>query len=74
MTRASDLQWTPIPDPLTDRAIWIKLVVDFTELPMNYGADPCGLKSLALAAGIDPRQATAQVLTYYHHGASRGLQ
>jgi hypothetical protein len=69
-----DLQWTPVPDPLADRAIWIKLVVDFTELPMNNGADPGGIKSLALAAGIDRRQATARVLTYYHHDASRGLQ
>ena len=65
---------TPCSDPLDDEEVWHDLVMDFTELPMNYGADIGGIGPLARAAGIDPHRATARVATYYHHDASRTLQ
>jgi hypothetical protein len=64
----------PSTDMLDDRETWLNLIIDFTELPMNYGADVGGIGPLARAAGIDPHRAVAKVETYYHHNASRGLQ
>jgi hypothetical protein len=61
-------------DLLNDEEIWHDLILDFTRLPMNYGAEIGGVISLARAAGIDPARAAAKVATYYHHDASRALQ
>jgi hypothetical protein len=64
----------PSTDPLDNEVIWHGLILDFTSLPMNYGANIGGVPSLALAAGIDPQRAVAKTLTYYHHDASHTLQ
>ena len=64
---------TPCSD-LDDEAVWHKLIADYVNHPMNYGADIRAVGTIAIAAGISPSLATARVLTFYHHGASRGLQ
>jgi hypothetical protein len=64
---------TPRSD-LDDEAVWHKLIADYVNHPMNYGADIHAVGTIALAAGISPSLAIARVLAYYHHGASRTLQ
>ena len=59
-------------DPLDDETVWHDLIMDYVQLPMNYGANIGGVRPLARAAGIDPHRAAAKVLAYYHHGAHRG--
>jgi hypothetical protein len=65
---------TPCSDPLDNEEIWHSLILDFIELPMNYGNDIGGVRPLARAAGIDPQRAVAKVETFYHHNASHTLQ
>ncbi len=61
-------------DKLDDPAVWHNLIMDYVRLPMNYGTNIGGVRGLALAAGVEPSRATAKVLAFYHHDASRTLQ